>query len=374
MSVVRHRFLNKRQTGGDSDRGANEQAAYRIDVTRPIARGLIESGAQVGRTAIGDVPRLPEADPIAGASWMRSGYVHLVWPVTSALMLSPGMSVASSTHVRQPTVARWLLGEWAFRPEWAVTASVGVSRQLPELRHVRGPARVLTPRTERATHFDAGIEQQLTDAVRWQATVFGRAEGDILREPDVHPRLVDGTMMPPERRYAGVLEGSSRGIELLLDRRSASGLSAWAAYAFGKTRYADRERGESFWGDFDQRHALTLFGRFAYSSRTSVGATFRTASNFPIPGYLAATQHGLVVGTERNRIRLPTYARLDVRADRGFERFGHRVTIFGEILNVLNRANAGLADGFINTATGEATGFTDRLLRRRASAGILIEF
>jgi hypothetical protein len=285
------------------------------------------------------------------------------------------MRMTSSALVPRRAVTRWLLGEWAFRPRWAINASAGISRQLPELRHVLGGSGALSLGTERARHLDVAIEQQLTAALRWQATVFSRTEQDILREPDMYPRLVNGIIVPPERQYAGGLEGSSRGIELLLDRRSSGGgLAAWAAYAYGKTRYSDGGRREWFWGDFDQRHALTLFGRYPLGPHASMGATFRAGTNFPIPGYLAAGPHGLVVGTERNRVRLPAYARLDVRADREFEGFGHRVTVFGEMLNLLNRANAGLAGGSIDMDTGEATGFTDALFRRRVSAGVVVEF
>jgi hypothetical protein len=366
--------VNKQQTGRDSDRGANGQTVYRADITQTMARGLLEAGAQIGRTTVADVPRAANADLIAGESWTRSAYAHLVWPVTSALTLSPGARITSSTHVAQHSVARWLLSEWAFRPGWALTASAGVSEQLPELRHLLGAFGALAPRAERARQFDAALEQQVTSTFRWQATVFNRAEADVLREPDVHSRLVDDVLVPPESRYANALEGSSRGIELLLDRRSPHGLSGWAAYAYGRTRHTDTERRESFWGDFDQRHALTLFGRFSFSDHASVGATFRAGSNFPIPGYLASSPRGLVVGPERNRVRLPAYARLDVRADREFEGFGRRIALFIEMQNLLNRANAGLAGGFIDAATGEATGFTDALFRRRAAAGFLVEF
>jgi hypothetical protein len=41
---------------------------------------------------------------------------------------------------------------------------------------------------------------------------------------------------------------------------------------------------------------------------------------------------------------------------------------------VLNRTNLGLADGFIRPGTGEAAGFTEPLIPRFPSAGILIEF
>ena len=105
-----------------------------------------------------------------------------------------------------------------------------------------------------------------------------------------------------------------------------------------------------------------------------ISGTFRAGSNFPIPAYLTARDGGLFAAAGRNHVRLPSYARLDLRADRAFEYFGRRLTLFFELLNALNRANLGLAGGSVNPATGEAIGFTDALYRRRASAGISVDF
>jgi hypothetical protein len=373
-SMVRHHFVNKHQTGRTSDRGAHEQLLYRADVVRPVGDALLEFGAQIGRMAIDDVPRTPDAEAITGSSWARSAYAHVAWAATPTLTLSPGARITAFTHAPHLALTHWLLSEWAFRPGWTLNASVGASDQLPELRHVVGRAGATDPRAERARYVDVGLELQLTGSIRWQATVFLRREDDILREPDLRPRAVGDLVIPPERRYANALRGAAHGVELLLDRRSPTGLSGWAAYSYGKTRYDDVERGEQFWGDFDQRHALTLFGRARLSPRTSVGATFRAGSNFPIPGYLLARDGGLFIGAERNRLRLPAYARLDVRGDRRFDYFRRHLTVFAEMLNVLNRANAGLAGGSVDTITGEATGLTDSLLGRRASVGVLIEF
>ena len=85
--LVRHRFHNTRQSGHPPDRGVDEEIAYRADVVRTVARGLFESGVQVGRVATRDSPG------VAGASWERAGYAHFRWAVTSALTLSPGVRV-----------------------------------------------------------------------------------------------------------------------------------------------------------------------------------------------------------------------------------------------------------------------------------------
>ena len=373
--LVRQHYVNKQPSGMSHDRGANEDVGYRADVTRPFSRGLLEGGGQVTRTTIEDVPRSAETHAIRAMSWLRSGYAHLAWAVTPAFTLSPGVRITASTHLPDASVSRWLLGEWVFRRGWTLNGSTGLSQQHPDLRFVRGEAGSADLRPERASYVDVGIEQRLTNALRWQATVFNRNERDILRGPESYPRLVGDLFVFPRQNHDGnPLRGTSQGIELVVDRRSSIGLSGWASYSYSKTRYTDAERRETFWGDFDQRHSFSLFVTHRFSERAGIGATFRAGSNFPIPGYFAARDGGLFASGARNQLRLPAYARLDVRADRGFDYYGRRLTLFVELLNALNRANVGLANGSVNPSTGEAIGLTDTLFRRRASAGISVVF
>jgi outer membrane receptor for Fe3+-dicitrate len=83
---------------------------------------------------------------------------------------------------------------------------------------------------------------------------------------------------------------------------------------------------------------------------------------------------GLFAGDRRNEVRLPAYARLDTRVQRTFLAASFRVTLFAEMLNILNRANQGFADGIVQNPTGQAAGFTRSMLARRAAAGFVIDF
>ena len=150
---------------------------------------------------------------------------------------------------------------------------------------MRGVSGSTELRPERARLVDVAIEHRVGKALRWQATLFNREEADILREPDIYPRLVDTVIFdPPDPgRYRNSLSGSSRGIELLVNRLSTTGLAGWAAYSYARTTYTDADRDETFWADFDQRHTLNIFGVYRFSTRTSVGATFRAGSNFRFP-------------------------------------------------------------------------------------------
>ena len=66
--------------------------------------------------------------------------------------------------------------------------------------------------------------------------------------------------------------------------------------------------------------------------------------------------------------------RVDARLQRTFISARHGVTVFGEVLNVLNRRNEGLADGVVQPVTGEAVGFSRPLVSRSASIGIEVGF
>src|SRR4029079_7210639 len=145
---------------------------------------------------------------------------------------------------------------------------------------------------------------------------------------------------------------SVRAVELGLRRDAPSALSVWVSYAYATDRNTTLTGGETFWSDFDQRHSLSLFGRYPLSNRTALGAQFRYGSNYPLLGYIGQQASSAATplfggGTplfyqlvdSRNTLRLRTYARLDVRADRTFTWSRRRVTLFAEVANALNRSN-----------------------------------
>lgn len=384
--LVDHRFIGETPVGNAVGLGAHRQLSYRADLFRSLGGGMLEAGGQVQRLrtvrpssallALDQSLVLPPADGRVGSSWLRSGYVHVAWSPSSRLDISPGVRVADSTSVARRAISPWVLTEWAMAPDWTLKAGASVSHQFPEFQPAFEGSGLLDLRPEQATHLDLGVERRLGESLRWQATVFWRGERDVLFARSVYPRLVDGRVFdsPGAGWPLNALSGSARGLELLIERRSPTGLTGWLAYSFGKARYTDATDGESFWGDFDQRHAITLSGVYRLGDRTVLAANIRGGSNFPIPGYLDARGDRMFVAERRNETRLPAYARLDVRASRSFTLAGRRVTLFAEILNVLNRTNLGAATGHVRPDTGEALDFTRAMLPRLPSAGLVVEF
>ena len=83
----------------------------------------------------------------------------------------------------------------------------------------------------------------------------------------------------------------------------------------------------------------------------------------------------MYVAEARNTVRLPLYARLDLRANRAFNFETRRLTLFVEVVNTLGRANyAPGYDAMRVLADGRAVASRQRLFPFLPTAGILVEF
>ena len=367
VSVVDHTFSNQTQTEQAATRGGASAFAYRADVARAFAGGVLDAGAQVQH-----VQR--RGDTLRDATRFLSAYASVAWMPSSRVKVSPGLRIADSTGANHPAVAPWILTEWSLGADWTLGASTGRSYQFPGTESVDRGMRVRGGEPERATHVDIGIGHRPSPGVRWHATWFRRREALVLRDDGAAWLVSPQAGAPSILDSAARLAGSSQGVELRLERQSATGLSGWTAYSYGRTRYRDPSSGETFWGHHDRRHAVTVAAFYRLSDRSTLAATFRGGTNIPVPGQFAERVDGLFAGSHPHELRLPPYARLDVRASRTVHAGRRRVTLFVDVVNVLNRSNFGPGTGVVQAETGEAVGFTERLLPRLPSAGLTVEF
>ncbi len=379
-----NRFRNETIGGVELDRGRERQLTLRADAKRTLSSAVdVEAG--------GDVDALHEtrhrerpvtATTFRGVNDYSSGatragaYASLRWSPVSTVTLHPGARVDRWTLTRQTTASPWLQVQWRVSPSTTVRGAAGRYQQFPHFEQVVGAWAGVDLQPERATHLDLGVEQVFRRSGRLQVTVYDREERGMLRRPGAETRLVSGVLRrgSTAATFANRLDGHARGVEVMLQRLDSSGLSGWISYSYGRNRYRDVVSGESFWGDLDQRHTLNLYGLYRLSPRTSLSAKLRTGSNFPAPGYFGEVDGRHVIGDVRNSLRLPSYARLDLRANRTFTWADRRLTLFAEVINVLNRENVRYHPPSIDGRTFEARRLFEPLLPVVPSAGVLIEF
>ncbi len=349
VSLVGQELVNRLPSGQLAGRSDNRSVGYQGEVVHSMLGGLLETGTELFNVSA--------ARDTGHATWTtRAAYVNFARAAPRGLSFEGGTRVSDSTLVHQSAVSPWLRGAWRFKPTWTVSASAGASRQFSEIDAVLRAAGSTTLVPERATLVDVGLEQRFA-VFRWQATLFNRIERSVF-----DPSSPD--------RFPNALFGTSRGLELVVSSVQATRLSGWLSYTYASARQSDTGTQETFSSDADRRHAVNAAGVVHVAANTSVSLVVRAASGAPIPGYFDLRNGTLVVGEHRNDVRLPAYMRVDARIQRTFLSSRHAVTIFGEVLNALNRSNQGLGAGLIQPATSEAIGFSRPLVPRKFSFGI----
>jgi hypothetical protein len=192
----------------------------------------------------------------------------------------------------------------------------------------------------------------------------------------VDPRLAEGKVFipPVSPVWANSLRGYSRGAEIFLQRSSANRFTGWVSYAWGKTNMRDGITGSRFPSDFDQRHTVNIYGSYRLRPSVNVSVHSSYGSGFPIPGYLTLTNGTYFLAAEKNRLRIDYYQRTDFRVNKSWTRDKWKITLYGELLNMSNRANY-LFDSLnsYNTKTGQTSVTLDKMFPILPSVGVVFE-
>ena len=377
-------FRNSNVDGVVLGDGHGSDLTWRADVVATRSeKTTLEGGAQVQRQGresgvVSDVDG-PTESLYDGHTIHSSAYAQFVWSPTPRLTITPGGRIDYWSVTSDAEASPWVQISWKLSKSLTLRGGSGIYRQFPGIENATGLFGNPDLEHERAYHADVGMEQGF-GSFRWQLTLYNREERDVLRRNLSELRVIDGEPLPvfhpgePPPIWYNALDGYARGVELLVQRRSNTGLTGWVSYSYGVNRYTDQRTGETFDGDFDQRHTINAYGVFRITNRWSVTGKWRAGSGIPAEGYFEQRGNRYFLSTERNTLRVPLYSRLDVRANRAFNLRSTRLTLFLEVMNVLGRDNVRAERPGLNVRTHEIFGLFNSMIPRVPSAGILIEF
>jgi hypothetical protein len=384
VAVATQTFRNISGTGFQLGRGAGRDLTWRADFNATGPASLtFEGGAQIQQQHREFLEQQlgPRAIPLLVKSYdddaqLASGYLTAGWSRGTRLAVSAGARLDRWSLTDDVAASPWMQAEMRLGPSMKLRGGAGIYRQFPGFEEAAGLYAGSGLAHARAYHADLGVEQTLGSTARWQVTFYNREERDALRLPGAELRVEEGRLVGffPTARWINALDGYARGVEVLVQRRSSNGVSGWVSYSLGFNRYRDRTTGESFDGDFDQRHTFNAYGLFRITNRFSAAAKFRSGSNVPAVGYWEQQGDAFFVGSTRNTVRVPLYSRLDVRANRTFNWQSKRLTLFVEVMNLLGRDNVRYEQPGVDVRTRQAFGLFNSMIPRVPSAGVLIEF
>jgi hypothetical protein len=388
IAVTSNRFDNDGVAGLLSS-GSVGETSYRVHATiAPRESTLLRAGAGVRRESaaqtftrrIGfvDDSRDPRIEGITGDRTSPSAFARVTQSFGAKLTIDAGVFVDSGGSAPSGWVSAVVpAGGFTVR---AAAASLHQRPDIVQTNSVFGTGHL---RDERSNQFDISVERGWRGQWRAQVSAYRRDETDVLRLEGDEFLIENGELRAPSLtpRWRNALDGRSFGFEAVLQRRFTNGLSGWVSYGYSNTRYTDPATGEHFDGDFDQRHSVNLFAGIRRSPVTSFSGKLRLGSGTPIVGYLSGPIESLRIGSERNRVRLPWYARLDLRANRAFNFESRRVTLFAEVVNVLGRENvaaacscSGWADAPQVRRDGGVSKATQELFPFLPTVGVVFDF
>ncbi len=209
----------------------------------------------------------------------------------------------------------------------------------------------------RSTQASVALEESIGWSTRVRVEAYDRQDRDLLYQPWAGPRLVDGTILVPPLNpmYESSLRGRARGVEFSVNRKFTKGVSGWLSYAYGKASMHDGFTGDAFPADLDQRHTVNAYATYRIRPSVNLSARWTYGSGFPAPGYLSvigpAEDENFYLASERNRVRIGPYQRVDVRVNKTWSHETHSTTLYAEVMNVINKSNYrfGSLDGYRTT-------------------------
>ncbi len=262
--------------------------------------------------------------------------------------------------------------------------------QYPELRNIETdclppgtpsdpqlPVNMLT----RSDHFTVAIEQRFSENTRVRLQGFERDD-----HQEIGSRSFDGTScsaIRPDSMFQqqftdSILRTRARGLQVVIQRRSANRLSGWAGYTYDDaiqkaiitpfvTLLAAPTEG-------DQKHTLNAFANYRLTPTINLSAKFLYGSGFPfLNNEVSVTIAGSSVASIIP-VRFPAYQRLDIRMDKSWAFEHWKMTLHVEGLNMTNHDNPQVIGSVFDPSTGLLRPQFGKGLPILPTAGLVFEF
>jgi outer membrane receptor protein involved in Fe transport len=358
------------------------QIGVRSDINYEVGKHRLETGLYIRRINVDNFAQEFDffgTDTFDAGSFNRSGteqayYLQDTWnDEQRRLSLNAGLRVDHSGATAETKFSPRAAIAWSIDEKWKVRAAFGRHYQFPDFNLMFGLFGNPALKSERSTQYTAGVERLIGERTRVMVEVYDREDKNLFFSLS-EPRIVGPFLTFGGFPFQNALSGYARGIEITAQRRSANKLSGWLSYGYAKTQLRDARDGLTFVSDSDQRHTINVYGNYRIADTWNFSTEWRYGSGQPVPGFYGRDAAGFFVTGQRNTTRVPFYSRWDVRLSKAFLFKKFKLTLTGEVLNLLNRENVRYGGFDFYFGNGRVAGQLDRVLPIVPSAGIVIDF
>ena len=231
-------------------------------------------------------------------------------------------------------------------PRTTLKGGLGVFYQPPQPQETNRVFGQIGLVSNRATHYDIGVEQELTHNVEASLEGFYKQLDDL-----VTTRALN--------------EGRGRvyGVETLIRYKPDARFFGWLAYTLSRSVRRDTPSEPERLSRFDQTHILTVLGSYRLGRGWEFGARFRLVSGslYTPNTYGFYDQNAGVplalAGYPNYGERLPLFHQLDLRVDKTWKFRAWQLGVYADVQNVYNHGNVeGVSYNYNYTRQTFATG------------------
>ncbi|NQV50426.1 MAG: TonB-dependent receptor [Candidatus Marinimicrobia bacterium] len=258
---------------------------------------------------------------LQNASSMTGFYIQDEWKILPpVLMALTGLRADYSTFTQEWVYSPRLALNYTIIPQLSLHFGWGHYYQAPNFvslferfeRSIQWNLfETITLGTERAEHSLLGIEIHPTsDYTIKLEGYYKNLENLVMQQDSLQNYIPDNSG-----------QGYAYGAEIFLQKRgnSDSRISGWMSYSYGITK--EKGSGEDYYfREFDQRHTLSVVGRYHVFANLFLDVQYSYGSGFPWTapqrdgnGRVLRDDRGDILFDAKNSSRYPNYARLDLR-------------------------------------------------------------
>jgi hypothetical protein len=283
----------------------------------------------------------PAAELNGKGTFFRPGVFGLLTlsPI-KALKLIPAVRLDYSQDTRGWTVSPRFVTRYDLVPEFPKTTlkgALGVFYQPPQPQESIPPFGTEGLKSNRATHYDVGFEQELLRSLNISVDGFYKDLQDLVRQ-SVTTTTASGVT------YSNTGSGRVYGMELLLKLKDEN-FFGWIAYTLSKSERRDTPDGPLHNFQYDQTHIFTILGSYKLGRGWELGARWRYTS-----GSMYTPNQGGVVDFDAGAYapiptyppfsaRLPAFHQLDIRVDKRWDFGTWRLSAYLDLQNAYYRKN-----------------------------------
>ena len=243
---------------------------------------------------------------------------------------------------------------YALTEKWAVNASAGIYNQMPSytVMGFRDNDGVLVNKENgleyiTAEHLVAGLEFKPNTSAKVTLEGFYKGYSNYPFSVENQISLANlgaGFGVVGNEEVTSTSEGRAYGFEVLLQKKSYSGLYGILSYTYVRSEFKDSTN-EYIPSSWDNRNLLTATGGKKFNKNWELGAKFRLVGGQPYTPYdyeasadianYNVNNSGILDYSELNTLRFDLYQQLDVRVDKTWYWKHFSLNLYLDVQNIL---------------------------------------